>query len=151
MHCFAAIEVVTRPEFMTPQLMPLVGRRGNREQLHRKGGGRPWTPGGDWSGALYCCSSTDVSINCGEWRVGMPLEKCFSHSSWFLHLAIINKVLGLIFNFGEWLYSNFWTVENCTQYALSEWICGTFNPLTTNDFNWSQQILNLWCHFWQCH
>jgi len=61
MYCFAAIEVVTRPEFLTPQLVPLLGRWGNREQLHRKGGGRPWTPGGDWSGALYCCSSTDVS------------------------------------------------------------------------------------------
>ena len=74
MLCFAAIEAVTSPEFLTPQLVPLVGGRRNREQLHRKGGGKPRTPGGDWSDALYSFSSTDVSINYGEWRIGMPLN-----------------------------------------------------------------------------
>ena len=69
MHCFAAIETVTSPEFFTP---PSVRRQGSREQLHRKGGGRPPTPAGDSSGAFNSCSSADVSINYGECRVGMP-------------------------------------------------------------------------------
>jgi len=72
-NCFAAIEPVTSPEFLTPQSVPSVRRQGSREHHRRNGGGRTRTPGGDSSGAFYSCSSTDVSINYGEWRVGMPL------------------------------------------------------------------------------